>query len=83
MTITRAARREGRAARLPKQPSARSAIQCPLSQSLGLHLISWRNMNVSVGRGYGSGHSVARLFAEISKVKVPVDLSHLHTTMVR
>lgn len=37
----------------------------------------------SVGRSYGSGHSVARLYAEISKVKVPVDLSHLHTTRVR
>lgn len=37
----------------------------------------------SVGRGYGSGHSVARLSAEVSKVKVPVDLSHLHTTKVR
>lgn len=37
----------------------------------------------SVGRAYGTGHSVARLFAEISKVKVPVDLSHLHTTRVR
>lgn len=37
----------------------------------------------SVGRGYGSGHSVARLYAEISKVRVPVDLSHLHTARVR
>ena len=37
----------------------------------------------SVGRGYGSGHSVARLYAEISKIKVPVDLSHLHTTRIR
>jgi integrase len=37
----------------------------------------------TVGRGYGSGHSVARLHAEISKVKVPVDLSHLHTVRVR
>lgn len=37
----------------------------------------------SVGRGYGAGHSVARLFAGISKVKVPVDLSHLLTTRVR
>ena len=37
----------------------------------------------SVGRGYGSGHSMARLYAEISKVKVPVDLSHLHTVKVR
>jgi integrase len=37
----------------------------------------------SVGRGYGSGHSVARLYAEISKIKVPVDLSHLHTMRVR
>lgn len=37
----------------------------------------------SVGRGYGSGHSVARLYAEISKVKVPVDLSHLHKVRVR
>ena len=37
----------------------------------------------SVGRGYGSGHSVARLYAEISKVRVPVDLSHLHTIRVR
>lgn len=32
----------------------------------------------SVGRGYGAGHSVARLFAEISKAKAPVDLGHLH-----
>lgn len=37
----------------------------------------------SVGRSYGSGHSVARLDAEISKVKVPVDLSHLHAIRVR
>jgi len=37
----------------------------------------------SVGRSYGSGHSVARLFAEISKVTVPVDLSHLHKVRVR
>jgi integrase len=37
----------------------------------------------SVGRGYGSGHSVARLYAEISKIKVPVDLSHLYTSRVR
>ncbi|SEL70302.1 hypothetical protein SAMN04515666_1055 [Bosea lupini] len=36
----------------------------------------------NVGRGYGSGHSVSRLFAEMSKVKAPVDLSHLHTTKV-
>ncbi|WID98161.1 site-specific integrase [Bosea vestrisii] len=34
----------------------------------------------SVGRSYGSGHSVARLYAEISKIKVRVDLTHLHTT---
>ncbi|RDJ22008.1 hypothetical protein DWF00_27190 [Bosea caraganae] len=31
----------------------------------------------SVGRGYGAGHSVARLFAEISKIVAPVQLSHL------
>lgn len=37
----------------------------------------------SVGRGYGAGHSVARLYAEISKIKVPVDLSHLYTPKVR
>ncbi|MCO5090874.1 site-specific integrase [Bosea sp. (in: a-proteobacteria)] len=37
----------------------------------------------SVGRSYGAGHSVARLAEEIAKVKVPVDLSHLHTTRVR
>lgn len=37
----------------------------------------------NVGRSYGSGHSVARLYAEISKVTVPVDLSRLHTTKVR
>jgi len=37
----------------------------------------------SVGRGYGSGHSVARLNAEVSKIKAPVELSHLHTTRER
>ena len=37
----------------------------------------------SVGRAYGAGHSVARLFAEISKVTASVDLSHLYTTRVR
>jgi hypothetical protein len=37
----------------------------------------------SVGRAYGSGHSVGRLFAEISKIEVPADLSHLHTTRIR
>lgn len=31
----------------------------------------------SVGRSYGAGHSVARLYAEICKLKVPVDLAHL------
>lgn len=36
----------------------------------------------SVGRSYGAGHSVARLYAGISKVKAPVDLLHLHTTKV-
>lgn len=30
----------------------------------------------SVGRGYGSGHSVARLFSELSKVKVHIVMSH-------
>ena len=37
----------------------------------------------SVGRSYGAGHSVARLHDEISKVRLPVNLSHLHTTRVR
>jgi len=37
----------------------------------------------SVGRSYGAGHAVERLYAEISKMKVPVDLSHLHTARVR
>lgn len=37
----------------------------------------------SVGRSYGAGHSVPRLFAEVSKVKLPVNLSHLYTTRVR
>lgn len=37
----------------------------------------------SVGRSYGAGHSVARLLAEISKVTVPADLSHLHKVRVR
>ncbi len=37
----------------------------------------------SIGRSYGAGHSAARLHAEISKVKVPVDLSHLRTMRLR
>lgn len=32
----------------------------------------------SVGRKYGSGHSVSRLAAEIDKIAAPVDLSHLY-----
>ena len=37
----------------------------------------------SVGRGYGAGISVGRLAEEISKVKVPVDLSHVPRLRVR
>ncbi len=37
----------------------------------------------SVGRSYGSGHSVSRLFAEISKLTAPVDLLHKHSAKER
>lgn len=32
----------------------------------------------SVGRAYGSGHSVGRLYAEISKIRPAISLTHLH-----
>lgn len=37
----------------------------------------------SVGRGYGSGHSVARMHMEIGKVLAPIALSHLNPVRVR
>ena len=36
------------------------------------------HVNSSVGRSYGSGHSIKRLNTEIQKIEVPINLEHLY-----